>query len=174
MPEDHPPRLFASILDRALAQKPGWEHPALLTLVQDLTPRQALYRPETPQRPSSESRCVWELLLHMHGWQAHVARRLGGEPSTYNNPWPGLPEGIEQAPAEDQRRAWDAMLDRLRATHTLLVSRVAALDPAERYPHEDLADLPHWMSAVFTQLHDSYHAGQIALLRGLQGLAAVE
>ncbi|MFT5424381.1 MAG: hypothetical protein ACI89L_002176 [Phycisphaerales bacterium] len=112
----------------------------------------------------------------MHGWQAHTAARLAGEPSTYDNPWPGLPESatVQGTELEELDRLWQRTLEDVKQTHALLVSRVAALDPAERYPSTEVTDQPHWMVAVFTQLHDSYHSGQIALLRGLQGLASAE
>ena len=82
----NPCEVMAWMLDRTLGRRPGWEHPALLTLIEDLTAEQALWR------PAPERRCIWELVLHMLGWETAVAARMQGRPMPdMDNPWPTLP-----------------------------------------------------------------------------------
>ena len=155
---DDPREITAWILTRLLDARPGWEHPALLTLLTGVSAEQALWRPVLGKR------CIWELSLHTRGWREVVARRFEGQrDARFEDEWPALPGTTDQA-------AWNAEIDAVRAVHERLTRALRALDPAERHPHPKLTDRPLWCSALGVQIHDSYHLGQIALLRGLQGL----
>lgn len=150
----------AHMLERMFRGAPGWEHPTLMGLIGALTVEQATWRPGPGRR------CIWELVRHMLSWRSVVTRRLEGEADATEEPWPALPQG-------DPARAWASDLSRLADLQARLAAAVRALDPRERHPHPDLAALPRWAAAVGLQFHDSYHLGQIALLRGMQGLPTV-
>lgn len=153
---------MAWLLDRMFARQSGWEHPTLLTLIEDLTAKQALWR------ASPERRCIWELVLHMLHWQTAVAARLRAEPMPdVDTPWPALATSHDKPELE---KLWANDVATVKRSREQLVKAVAALDPDEPHPHPHLAALPHWIAALGVQVHDSYHLGQIAMLRGLQGL----
>jgi uncharacterized damage-inducible protein DinB len=158
----NPSTVMAWLLERMFARQPGWEHPTLLTLIEDLTAEQALWR------PSPGRRCIWELVRHMLHWQMAVAARLQGKPMPdVDTPWPALPASHDKLELEG---LWANDVARAKQTREELVNGVTALDPEEPHPHPDLAALPHWIAALGVQVHDSYHLGQVAMLRGLQGL----
>jgi hypothetical protein len=161
-----PTDTVAWLLERMFRAQPGWEHPPLLSLLAGLTVEQALWRP-TPDR-----RCIWQYVRHMLAWQTFVLQRLRGDaPPAFSDPWPDLPDTGDEAAL---KQLWSEDLERLGATRAGLIAAVEALDPEERHPHPALAHLPHWLAPLGVQIHDSYHAGQIALLRGMQGLPPVE
>jgi hypothetical protein len=164
-----PPRptgTVAWLLERMFRPQPGWEHPPLLSLLQGLTVEQVLWR------PAPDRRCIWQYVRHMLAWQTFVLQRLRGEaPDEFSDPWPDLPDVDDEA---ELSRHWSEDLERLEAARAALIAAVESLDPDEPHPHPDLAHLPHWIAPLGVQIHDSYHAGQIALLRGLQGLPPVE
>jgi len=162
-----PTEVVAWILERLFEDPSGWDHVASLSLLGGLTPQQALWRP-APQR-----RCIWELMLHMLVWREFVARRLAGAQPDSPESWPAAPDAAQTSPDELQRR-WQADLDRLRATQRDLIRALKELSETAPHPSPHFEQLPHWAAAVSIQAHDSYHLGQIAMLRGMQGLPPVE
>jgi hypothetical protein len=161
-----PTETVAWLLERMFWRQPGWEHPPLISLLEGLTVEQLLWR------PSADRRCIWQYVRHMLAWQSFVLKRLRGDaPSEFNDPWPAVPETTDEA---ELARGWAEDLRRLQAIRASLIAAVEALDPEEPHPHPNLAHLPHWIAPLGVQIHDSYHAGQIALLRGMQGLPPVE
>jgi len=160
-----PTGTVAWLLERMFRSQPGWEHPPLLSLLEGLTVEQVLWR------PAPDRRCIWQYVRHMLAWQTFVLQRLRGEaPPELSDPWPALPDADEPG----LERRWSEDLERLQATRAGLIAAVESLDPEEPHPHPDLAHLPHWIAPLGVQIHDSYHAGQIALLRGMQELPRVE
>lgn len=159
-------QLTAWLLERLFDPHTGWEHGSCLALIEGLTAEQALWR------PAADKRCIWELVIHMRGWRSYVNHRLRGEPvpDPYV-PWPPMPEAKDEA---ERQRLWAAEIESLKKIHHQLVEAVRNLDPLERHPHPDLSHLPHVIGPLGVQIHDSYHLGQVAMLRGLQGLPAVE
>ncbi|UCD73869.1 MAG: DinB family protein [Phycisphaerales bacterium] len=154
------------LLERLFHPTEGWEHGSFLSLIGDLTSDQAQWR------PAPDKRCIWELVIHMRSWRSFVNNRLRGEPVPDPFvPWPPLPEANDGG---DRERLWAAEIESLKEIHNQLVEAAGNLDPAERHPHPDLKHLPHVIGPLGVQIHDSYHLGQIAMLRGMQGLPPVE
>ncbi|UCG33978.1 MAG: DinB family protein, partial [Phycisphaerales bacterium] len=140
--------------------------PALLTLIEGLTAEQALWR------PAPERRCIWELALHMLHWETAVAARMQERPMPgMDNPWPTLPAWQDEV---ERDRCWAELIAEVKRSRAELIQALKVLDPAEPYPHPDLAEVPHWIAGAGAQVHDSYHLGQVAILRAMQGLPAVE
>lgn len=117
-------------------------------------------------RPISHAHTIWELVLHLTGWTVEVTSRLEGNPSGIppEGDWPGMPP---PTPA-----AWQHARDRLREARLDLGAAIRALPP------EKLDEIvgPSPMEEASVQFtfrtmlhgvaqHDSYHAGQISLLR---------
>ena len=116
-------------------------------------------------RPHPARHSIWELALHIAYWKYAVRRRLSGGtgprfPRAPAN-WPAMP-----APADDA--AWAADVALLRTEHGLLVRTVMAV------PLARLGDRPagarKWTYAeLITGIaqHDTYHTGQIQLMKRL-------
>lgn len=149
--------------------RPGWEHASFMSLAGSLTVEQAMWR----ARPGG--RCIWEYVRHMTHWRGYVLARLRAEelPDLEDN-WPRVPEGGGGGGGEDSARLWREEIEAFEALHRGLMEELSRLDPDEPHPHPDLANEPYWFAVLGVQIHDSYHLGQVAMLRGLQGLEAVE
>jgi uncharacterized damage-inducible protein DinB len=111
---------------------------------------------------------IWQIVLHMNYWMQYDLQEVAGENPHYPEhaieSWPAHPE-----PASEEQ--WRAVTQRFSA----LLSRLAALaesdDPAlERIIHYDgpaQTARQTTVHAILWQLtaHNTYHVGQIALLR---------
>lgn len=153
-------------LETFLGARPGWEHPSFNTLVGPLTAAQASRRPG-PGRHS-----IWDLIRHMTHWRACTLARIRDQamPDGADN-WSAPPALNDQ---DDLEETWRAEIEHYRNITQQIIEAVRDLDPARPHPHADLAHLPLWMAVVGMQIHDSYHLGQISLLRRMQGLDPVE
>jgi DinB superfamily len=122
--------------------------PSLWSTLKGVTWSQALWRP-APGRNT-----IWELVLHTAHGKHIVRRRLaGGDGPRFVRPvrkawWPRLP-------AQPDAAAWRADLALLRECHEQLMQVV------RRPPR------PSHQQIMMIALHDTYHAGQIRLLRRL-------
>jgi uncharacterized damage-inducible protein DinB len=132
----------------------AWHGPAVLELLDGVTPEQAA------ARPIRSAHTIWELVLHHGGTYRLVLRRLRGDakPLTAEDDWPAGAAGS----ATDWREAI-ASLRELNAD----VRRALAAFPTERLDEPLVAESPYTAYAHFIGLtqHDLYHAGQIALLK---------
>jgi uncharacterized damage-inducible protein DinB len=133
--------------------------PSPLSAVRGVSAEAAAWKP-APDRHS-----IWELTLHVAYWKYAVHRRLsggpaGGFPRSPAN-WPGMPGQRDEA-------AWKRDRALLRDTHRALAEAIAGLDPGRlddldgRGGRWTLMDL---VSGIV--LHDTYHAGQIQLMKRL-------
>jgi uncharacterized damage-inducible protein DinB len=116
---------------------------------------------------------VWQIVGHMNYWMDYEMRRIAGERPAYPEhaieSWP-----TSVSPASDEE--WKSERDRL----AVLIDQLAAL--SESAPevlnapvdsaNEAPASNPYSLEAVLWQtlVHNSYHAGQIALLLRCLGL----
>lgn len=131
----------------------------LVGALNGLTPQAAAWR------PAPDKHCVWELALHAAYWNYAVRRRITEEPK---GGFPRSPANWPAMPAEPMVASWK--MDRLlvRDSHIALTEAIRAFDPSRLDDSSggngatSFADL--LMGAV---LHDTYHAGQIQVLKGL-------
>lgn len=153
-------------LDQAFERK-SWHGPNLRGSLRGVTAAEAAWRPG----PSRHS--IWEQALHAAYWKYAVRRRIRGEakgsfPLKGSN-WFARPE-----PGKLDEASWKADLKLLSETHRSLREAVAGLAP------ELLPTIPAGSATTFRDLilgiafHDVYHAGQIQLLKRLQGLAIAD
>ncbi len=132
----------------------AWHGPSLRELLDGVTAETAAAKP----LPAAHS--IWELVLHIAGWENVVRRRLAGEVL------PDLADE-ENFPAiqNPSEAAWQQTLQELARNHHALREAIAKLDDAQ------LAEsVPGKSYSVYGMLHgviqhDLYHAGQIALLK---------
>jgi uncharacterized damage-inducible protein DinB/heme-degrading monooxygenase HmoA len=135
----------------------AWHGPCLDELLADVSPETAA------SRPIPGGHTLWELALHVTGWNDVWRRRLEGE--IVDEP----EDGDFPAPPEATAQAWADAKDRLRAAHEGLAARVAALSDADldrRAPGRDYTVRFLVRGAI---RHTVYHSGQIGLLRKLAG-----
>jgi hypothetical protein len=142
------------IIDQAYDRK-AWYGPNLRQSLRGVYCEAAAWRPG-PARHN-----IWEIAVHAAYWKYVVRRRLRGDKrgsfALKGSNW-------FKRPLELSEKAWRADLALLESEHRQL--RQAVVD----YLAGKAQDVPERMifGAAF---HDVYHAGQIRLLRRLQGEA---
>jgi uncharacterized damage-inducible protein DinB len=131
----------------------AWHGPALMELLDGVDAKTAA------ARPIATAHSIWELVVHLAGWERVITRRLYGEKITLSDAENfGHTTGAGEA-------AWREAIENLRSTHTELVKTVSALSeeklnaavPGKPY---DIRFMLHGASQ-----HIAYHGGQIALLK---------
>ena len=153
------PALIAEQLHRAF-EGDAWHGPALLELLREMDAATAA------AQPLSDVHSIWELVLHVSAWDDAAYRRLGGEKVqlTGTANFPVVPN--------PSQTTWREAIAHAKHTHDVLVKTVAALPeprlrervPGKRY---DFYFMLHGVAQ-----HALYHAGQIAILKKVQGHAA--
>jgi uncharacterized damage-inducible protein DinB len=112
-------------------------------------------------RPESAPHSVYQLLNHMLYWQEWVVKWLDGEkppiPKHVSVGWPG-----DAAPAS--REEWEQAVGRFRNGLEALTRRSRQVDLLSARGSKS----PLEMLQIIA-LHNSYHAGQVVLLRQLLG-----
>jgi uncharacterized damage-inducible protein DinB len=132
----------------------AWHGPAVLEVLDAVTPEQAA------TRPIRGAHTIWELVLHLAGTYRLVLRRVRGDtkPLTAEEDWP--------ASAAGSAGDWHDAVATLRQLNAE-VRRALTTFSAERLDEPLIAESPYTAYAHFIGLtqHDLYHAGQIALLK---------
>jgi hypothetical protein len=133
--------------------------PTPLGALRGVTAAQAAWRP-TPRGKS-----IWELALHIAYWKYTVRRHLSGAPLPR---FPRSPANFPAQPDAANDAAWTRDVALLKAEHVGLVLALRGL--AERR----LGEIPvlgkRWTFgelALGIAAHDSYHTGQLQLLKRL-------
>lgn len=137
--------LLLRILDDAYERK-AWHGPNLRGSLRGVTAEEALWRP-APGRHS-----IWELAVHCAYWKYAVRRKLTG---VKRGAFPR--KGSNWLPPGD---SWEADLRLLRDEHRALRDAVA------RASAQQLAKYERLIYGVAA--HDTYHTGQIQLIKRLQ------
>ncbi|MDX1670873.1 MAG: DinB family protein [Balneolaceae bacterium] len=146
------------LLDPAAGFKPWHGGPSLSGCLRGVDVQQAAWKP-APGRHS-----IWELALHIAYWKYAVRRYLD----------PGAEKGFARSPAnwpelsETSESAWKQDLVLIKSEHDKLVDAIRSF-PETRL-NEKIAPDKEW---TFIQLlsgiaaHDTYHIGQIQLMKRL-------
>ena len=113
--------------------------------------------------PIAGAHSIWELVLHIAAWDGAVLRRL-------HSNVPVELDDAEDFPAvnDTSDTAWQQALAHARQVHEELVAAVSAFPEArltEAIPGKDYDFTNMLLGAA---QHESYHAGQIALLKKAQ------
>lgn len=136
---------------------PAWHGPHLLSALEGVPLALATRRPGRG-RPS-----IWHLMLHCAYWKHRVRMRIigGRERFARGGNFPAPPRRPTPAAWRDDREILDA-------EHTALLGVLNELSPrALERPAKGHRQTPREM-LVGVALHDTYHAGQIRLIR-MQG-----
>lgn len=118
-------------------------------------------------KPYPDRHSIWELALHIAYWNYAVWRRLtdadpGGFPRSPSD-WPAVPDPPDaDAWAGDRRlvREWhDRLVEAIRAFEAERLDEVAGESGKTRTTYADLV--------TGIVLHETYHAGQVQLMKRL-------
>jgi uncharacterized damage-inducible protein DinB len=144
---------LARHIDRTV-RGPMWHGPALMEVLEDVTPERAV------AHPIAGAHSIWELVLHATAWADIARARLKGErigEPTPDQDWPPVP-----AIGAD---AWEGALHQLRASYRQLAEDVSQLDEARL--DEKIPGLAYSVLVMLHGVveHGTYHGGQIALLK---------
>lgn len=148
-------------LEQAFEARPAWHGPSLLQLLDDVTADQAAVR------PNFGVHSIWELVLHIAVWEDEVRKCLQGEKLRWisdSEDWPFIPDTSEMA--------WKKTINELKTTHQQLLNTLSQFDGSllDSYIPSDPAAAEFWaVTSYYSMLigiiqHDTYHAGQIAIL----------
>ena len=157
---------LAELLRKGHSSNP-WYGPATADLLADVSPSMAT------EKPVADGHSIWEIVLHMTGWQREVARRLRGAT-------PSLPdEGDWPEPPAAGQEAWDQAQAALRESLEQLADAVASLSDQDFEARIGTSSRPLGTGVTKAETvigmlqHNAYHSGQIALLiKGLKGRRA--
>jgi uncharacterized damage-inducible protein DinB len=143
---------IADQLERAFAGE-AWHGPAVLEILADVDAHMA------SARPIANAHTIWELTLHVAGWENIIRRRLLGEaivPTDAEN-FPNVKDASEAA--------WQKTIESLKQTHEQLLKTARAIPDlrlTERVPGKNY-DIYHMLHGAVH--HAVYHAGQMAVLK---------
>ncbi len=130
----------------------------LYQLIQDLTLEQVMWK------PTVERHCIWEVVKHVHFWKTYaIAIYLDKpKPDWEIGNWAKFPD----PPSE---KNWKQDLEALKTNHEELKTVVKNFGNELFNPENKRAN---YLREITN--HDSYHSGQIGLLRVMQGLKPIE
>ena len=132
---------------------------SVLGALRGISPRVAAWRPY-PDRHS-----IWALALHVAYWNYAVRRRITKEA---RGQFPRSSSNFPDVPDPPTRAAWDEDRRLVRECHDLLVVAVEGFDPVrldEIAGGEGRTTYADLITGIV--LHDTYHAGQIQMLKRL-------
>ena len=121
-------------------------------------------------KPYPDRHSIWELALHIAYWNYAVRRRLADEPV---GGFPRSPSNWPQPPEELSAAAWKADRSLVRESHDRLIDAIRSFDSArlDDYAGGDQTTYADLVTGIV--LHDTYHTGQIQLMKRLARSAAV-
>lgn len=140
---------------------PRW-HGSLWHHVVELTIQQALWR------PAAERHCIWEIVRHITIWRRYVIEWHAGRPR------PDVDAGNWTLPDPADDAALRADLAALERTQDELVALFRSTNSEALLARNDDGTHGRFVYAVGILQHDSYHTGQIALLRAGLGLPSID
>lgn len=127
--------------------------------VSGVTAEQANWRPD-----GGRANTIWETLNHLIYYKERLLKRWTGEETAY-------PKGVTNedtftVEATDEA-AWEQTVRRSHDVHLAIRERIAGLKDEDWENAIPSRQLDTWLNSL--AMHDAYHAGQIVLIRKLQG-----
>ncbi len=158
--EVHPDmRLLLYLIDQAF-DRPAWHGPNLRNSVRGLSADEAAWRP-APGRHD-----IWEVTVHAAYWKYVATRRLLGNK---NSSFPHKGSNWFRLPVMAAEKDWRSDLALLEHTHSRLLDAIKGVPASELYKPARGSKQTNATLIIGIASHDLYHAGQIRLLRRLQG-----
>lgn len=151
--------LLVRILNEAFDRK-SWHGTNLRGSIRGLNVQQASWRPQ-PERHN-----IWEHVLHCAYWKYTVRRRLTGEKrgsfALKGSNW------FERPTAADRSESsWKEAVDLLAENHRQLLASIQELSPDQLNKPAAGGETSILTLITGIAAHDTYHAGQIQLLKKL-------
>lgn len=143
--------LLADQLERSF-RGGAWHGPAVCEVLETVDAKSAA------RSPFAGAHCIWEIVSHLTAWlDIADARAAGGTPDIDSaRDWPAMPVASEAA--------WQDTLAALNEAHRRLHATVLALDD-DRLSDPVAGSDPTLRGLLLGILqHNTYHAGQIALI----------
>jgi len=132
--------------------------------VEDLTPKQAAWKPSVVAEGADHSggrHSIWQIINHMLFWREVALRRTMGGPGP--------------SEAEVASRNWDAPEGPLEVTEANWSRTAVQLADSHQQMRGAIADPSVPLDRLQYLIgHDSYHLGQIMILRGMMGMKAID
>jgi len=131
----------------------AWHGPSILEILNGLSSRKAALK------PVAGAHSIWEIVLHIYAWQNAVKRRLQGDPAklTDEEDWIQIKDFTDLA--------WNKDLLKLRESIDELIKEVMKLDNVKLEEKATGQTYSNYFMLYGLIQHESYHAGQIALLK---------
>lgn len=149
-------------------QNPAWHGPNLLTALRGVSAKEAAWRPAKGRHN------IWEITVHAAFWKYTVTRRLTGSkkrsfPEKGRNWFVRNGTGLTK---DEAAKCWKSDLELLARTHEELRIAIAELKNVDlmramRGNHQTAV-----RNIMGIAMHDTYHAGQVQLLRRLYATAS--
>lgn len=135
-----------------------WAAP-LSKAIEDLTPKQAAWKPDVAAGAHVHS--IWQHVNHILFWREVSLRRTMGGPGPDEH--------------EVSSRNWDAPEGPMEVTEANWSRTCQQLADSQQQIHAAIADPNIPIDRLqYLVPHDCYHLGQIMMLRGMMGLKAIE
>ncbi len=146
---------LASLIEelRSIESGDAWHGPALLESLEGLTAQQAA------AKPLAQGHSIWEIVLHIAGWENVFRRRLEGEGQAAE------PEAGDFPSVGSSEEEWSDSLASLRAEHAKLLEVVSGM--TDETLEKNVAHRDYSVRFLLNGIvrHHVYHAGQIGILR---------
>ncbi len=132
---------------------------SVLGALRGLSPEVAAWRPY-PDRHS-----IWALALHVAYWNYAVRRRITEEE---RGGFPRAPSNFPRVPSETTKAAWKEDRALVKQEHDRLVEALTDFDPSRLDAYAGSSTKTTYADLITgIVLHDTYHAGQIVMLKRL-------
>jgi len=116
-------------------------------------------------QPYPEKHSIWELALHIAYWNYAVKRRLTNEPT---GGFPRSPADWPDLPKERTTTTWNTDRQLIKDSHNQLAESIQSFDSSkldEKAGDSSSTTYADLITGIV--LHDTYHVGQIQLLKRL-------
>ena len=146
-------KLIVDQLKRAFDGE-AWHGPALMEILQGVDAK-------TAARPLSSSHNIWELVLHITGWEDVIIRRIvHGKPAELSGE-----QNFGGVISDHSETAWRKTVESLQEKHSELIETVSKLSEARLNDPVPGRDYDNRFMLLGAVQHIAYHGGQIALLK---------
>lgn len=131
----------------------AWHGPALKEVLEGITAPQAL------AKPIANGHSIWELVLHVTGWNGVFLLALEGKSASEPE------QGDFPLINDTSEKAWQEVLAKLDQDYEKLLSKVSNL--TDEQLNQKIVDKDYNLRLMLrgTINHNIYHTGQIALLK---------
>ena len=151
--------LLLEVIDQAYNRR-AWHGTNLRGSIRGLTAEQAAWR------PGARRHNIWEVMVHAAYWKYAVRRRILGEK---RGSFPLKGSNWFLRPTNNTEGAWHEDIALLDATHNSMRESIKSVSPSQLPKIQGNTKYTYAQLIYGIASHDLYHAGQIQLLKRLQG-----